>query len=158
MSIIGYKKLFFGHLYDDDGGWLGYKEAIAILEIPKYNNLNNMNRSDIIDPFCAKYRCERAYVLKIFDIKTGKQVKEAASFWNTSFIYREGEWVETYFNPDIDETCESGIHYYLNIECAKYFNWTFRHMIFNDKEKRWHDNGQLACCFTYKNGKLNGLF
>ena len=167
MSIIGYKKVSSS----------GFDDVIAILDIPKpivyddlanesntdsrrvkINNPNNMNRSNIMDPFCAQYRCQQAYVLKIFVMKTGRRLKEARSLFNPNFIYREGEWVETIFDPDINQICSNGIHYFLNIECAKYYqSWFFPNVILNDKHKRWHGNGQIACQYIYKNGKLDSV-
>ena len=150
MSIIGYKKV----CYYKNNILAGH--AIAILEIPKANNRNTMSRTNIKDPFCAKYRCERAYVLKMFDIETGERVEKASSCFRRAFIYRIGEWVESGFDSNIENVCGPGIHYFISIECAKYFN-IWHTIIINNKEKCWYDNGLLSQNNMYLNGVKDGL-
>ncbi len=125
-----------------------YKAAVAedtrvliTLEIPD-DAITNMNRKDIVNKQTAKHRTNKAFVRQIID-KNGKVYKCAQSINIKKIIYKVGEMVnETTFNMNIDEVCTSGIHFFLDKECAERYDMYIGQMI-NGKLKSWYDNGQL---------------
>ena len=64
--MIGYKAAFYKNDYNEK------KVAIVILDIPTFNNPNTIIRQDIVNREFAKHRCQKAFVLKIMDLKTKK--------------------------------------------------------------------------------------
>ena len=67
----------------------------------------------------AKCRCNKAKVLDIRDIKTGKKVKEIRSNYDSNFIYKVGEIVHVdNFDNNRWNECATGIHFFINKENA----------------------------------------
>ena len=66
-----------------------------------------------------KCRCNKARVLEITDIETGKSVDSAYSDYDNDFIYKVGEvvYVDNFDNDRWNE-CSNGIHFFLNKENA----------------------------------------
>ena len=98
----------------EKGSFVGYKKAggciveLLILEDSKRSSATT-----------AKCRCDKAMVLDIEEIYTGKKVKKVISNYNFNFIYEVGEIVTV---DDFDENrwneCSTGIHFFMNKENA----------------------------------------
>lgn len=98
----------------EKGSFIGYKKAsgclieLLILEDAKRSSAST-----------AKCRCDKAKVLEIRDIKTGKKVNKVNSDYNVNFIYEVGEiiHVDDFDNNRWNE-CSTGIHFFVNKENA----------------------------------------
>ena len=97
-----------------EGSFIGYKKAnrhIIKLLIPE-----DAKRSSATTMKC---RCDKAKVLEITDIDTGKKVKRVSSNYDFDFIYEVGKVVSV---EDFDENrwneCSTGIHFFMNRENA----------------------------------------
>ncbi|MFR2570134.1 MAG: pentapeptide repeat-containing protein [Clostridia bacterium] len=98
----------------EKGSFIGYKKAkgclieLLILEDAKRSSATT-----------AKCRCNKAKVLDIRDIKTGKKVKEIRSNYDSNFIYKVGEIVHVdNFDNNRWNECATGIHFFINKENA----------------------------------------
>lgn len=98
----------------EEGSFIGYKKANGC--IVKLLILEDAKRSSAST---AKCRCDKAKVLEIRDIKTGKKVNKVNSDYDSNFIYRVGEIasVDNFDNNRWNE-CTTGIHFFLNKEDA----------------------------------------
>ena len=98
----------------EEGSFIGYKKANRC--IVKLLILENSKRSSATT---AKCRCDRAKVLEIKEIETGKSVKKVSSNYDFDFIYEVGKVVTV---DDFDENrwneCSTGIHFFVNKENA----------------------------------------
>ena len=98
----------------EEGSFIGYKKANKCLI--KLLILEDAKRSSSTTSKC---RCDKAKVLEITDIKTGKKIEKISSNYDSSFVYRTGEIV--YVN-DFDENrwneCSAGIHFFINKQDA----------------------------------------
>ena len=97
------------------GAFIGYKGChggrIVQLEVPE-----DAKRSSA---FGRKCRCSRAKVLNIWTLD-GKEVENAVSVHDRSFVYRKGEFVEVLkFDEDRFNECSSGIHFFMTREEAE---------------------------------------
>jgi antitoxin component YwqK of YwqJK toxin-antitoxin module len=138
--ITGYKK--------------GANNTLIILDIPS-DSLYNMNRSDIVNKQFAKYRCSYAIVKEIIDLKSGEKMNETQSMNDKNFKYSVGQKVvPNTFDTNLENICSSGIHFFLDKECAE----LYEHFPTNGEYKNWYDNGQLLKHCFYKNGKLDGEY
>ena len=98
----------------ETGSFIGYKKAkgclieLLILEDSKRSSATS-----------AKCRCDKAKVLNIENIGTGKKVNKVNSNYDSNFIYRVGEIasVDNFDNNRWNE-CTTGIHFFLNKEDA----------------------------------------
>lgn len=97
-----------------EGSFIGYKKASKC--IVKLLILDDSKRSSATT---AKCRCDKAKVLDIENIETGKKVKEIRSSYDSNFIYKVGEIasVDNFDNNRWNE-CTAGIHFFLNKEDA----------------------------------------
>lgn len=167
---------------------LGYKAAkhdetrvLITLEIPS-DAKTNVDRKYVVDKQKAKHRMNKAKVLKIED-ETGKTYKTAMTgfYAENSLTYKVGEGIEEpMFNPDLDEVCTTGIHFFLDKNVAKQYRWKppsgwtgvlsnwyengqkhYELPIVNGKYdgvcQFWYANGQKKCEDTYVNGKMEGV-
>lgn len=98
----------------EKGSFIGYKKAgKCIIELLV---LEDSKRSSSTT---AKCRCDKAKVLDIEEIDTGKKVKKAISNYNSSFIYEVGEIVTVdNFDDERWNECSTGIHFFMNKENA----------------------------------------
>jgi uncharacterized protein YjbI with pentapeptide repeats len=98
----------------EKGGFIGYKKASGCLI--ELLILEDAKRSSATT---AKCRCDKAKVLEIRDIKTGKKVNKVNSDYNVNFIYEVGEiiHVDDFDNNRWNE-CSTGIHFFVNKENA----------------------------------------
>ena len=53
----------------------GANDTIIVLEIPA-DAKTNEDRTGIVDPLYAKYRCDKAYVKRIYNQKTREELQE----------------------------------------------------------------------------------
>lgn len=145
---------------------LGYKvgkseheKVIVTLEIPE-DAITNMNRKDIVDASKAKHRTNKAKVLSIED-KDGNSYKEAKSYnyKDRLLVYEVGKtvYVED-FDTNIKELCSTGIHYFLDKELAKMFDykWFITNTVLNGPYNTYDDNGRLWRYAEYKDRVLHG--
>lgn len=98
----------------EEGSFIGYKKAkdciikLLIMEDSKRSSATTL-----------KCRCDKAKVLDIEEIGTGRKIKSVYSDYDDDFIYRVGEIVKV---DDFDENrwneCASGIHFFMNKQNA----------------------------------------
>jgi len=154
------------------------RKSIVTLELLDDSKTNEKRL--VVDKNYAKFRCDKAKVVNIVNVKTGEKMVEDVSIHNSSFEYTLGEIVmPDYFNTDINKVCARGIHYFKTKEAAlswfykqdngfpdgkwtgfhdngrKYYEGTFKNAKKDGKWIRWHDNGQKGSEGTYKDGKVN---
>lgn len=98
----------------EEGSFIGYKKANGC--IVKLLILEDAKRSSATTSKC---RCNKAKVLDIENIETGKKVNEINSNYDINFIYRVGEIVHVdNFDNNRWNECTAGIHFFLNKEDA----------------------------------------
>ncbi len=140
---------------------LAYKAAknsdtrvLITLEIPE-DAITNINHSNIVVKETAKYRANKAKVLKIEDAD-GKQYNSATSFWDTSFLYKTGDTIVCKdFDMNLEKFCSTGIHFFLESRCAELYDLP---RIQNGIFEEWYETGQLYIKCIYKGGLKNGLY
>ena len=97
-----------------EGSFIGYKKASKC--IVKLLILEDAKRSSATTIKC---RCDKAKVLDIENIETGKKVKEIRSSYDSNFIYKVGEIVHVdNFDNNRWNECTTGIHFFINKEDA----------------------------------------
>ena len=98
----------------EEGSFIGYKKANGC--IVKLLILEDAKRSSATTSKC---RCNKAKVLDIENIETGKKVNEINSNYDINFIYKVGEIasVDNFDNNRWNE-CSTGIHFFVNKENA----------------------------------------
>ena len=111
---INYRTLGYHLACPEEGSFIGYKKAnkhlikLLILEDSKRSSATTL-----------KCRCDKAKVLSITNIKTGKEISEIASDYDKNFIYKVGKIVEVKdFDEDRWNECSIGIHFFINKESA----------------------------------------
>jgi len=142
---------------------IGYKVAkhgdvrvVVTLEIP-CDALTNMNRSSIAVKETAKYRANKAKVLKIEDDE-GNCYPSATSFGydKKSLCYKIGEIIEEpTYNTEPEEVSAEGIHYFLNRRVAELYGLD---KIANGLFEQWCNNGKKLLEYSYIDGKVHGLY
>lgn len=142
---------------------IGYKVAknndtrvIMTLEIPD-DAITNINRKDIVDASTAKYRTNKAKVLKIED-KDGKEYTSANSFiYNKKPLeYKLNETIVIDdYDINLEEVRSSGIHFFITKRVAELY---YLNKIENCLFQSWYDNGQKEEESNFVNGELHGLY
>ena len=98
----------------EEGSFIGYKKAGKY--IVKLLIMEDSKRSSATTLKC---RCDKAKVLDIEEIDTGRKIESVSSDYNINFIYKVGEIVKV---DDFDENrwneCSSGIHFFVNKQNA----------------------------------------
>ncbi len=98
----------------EEGSFVAFKKANKC--IVKLLILEDSKRSSATTSKC---RCDKAKVLEITEIGTGKRVKRVSSNYDFDFIYEVGKVVTV---DDFDENrwneCSTGIHFFMNKENA----------------------------------------
>ena len=135
------------------------RRVLVTLEISNddINFKSNLHRKDIVDSTKAKYRCNKAKVLKIEDTE-GKEYPEATThcYQDKQLKYVVGEEVEEKnYNTDIEVVCGEGIHFFLDKELALLYNLNG---VKDGLYQKWWDNGQKLKECTYRDGKLEGIY
>ena len=98
----------------ETGSFIGYKKAGGC--IVKLLILEDSKRSSATT---AKCRCDKAKVLDIENIETGKKVNKVNSNHDSNFIYKLGEIVSVNnFDNNRWNECSTGIHFFINKENA----------------------------------------
>ncbi len=120
------------------------------------DSITNESRESVVDPLRAKFRTNKALVISMVNPFTKELITEDTSLYNSSFIYRIGEIVQTTFDDDINEVCAPGIHYFKTEETAR--SWYIQRKNENPDGawRTWYENGQLESERTCKNRKLDG--
>ena len=98
----------------EKGSFIGYKKANGCLI--ELLILEDSKRSSATTTKC---RCDKAKVLEIRHIETGKKVNSVCSNFDNTFIYKVGEIVSVdNFDDDRWNECSAGIHFFVNRERA----------------------------------------
>jgi len=142
------------------------RNSIVTLELLA-DSKTNEKRDGIVDKNYAKFRCDKAKVIDIINVKTGEKMKTDISIRDERFEYSLEKFVETDFYTDLNEVCAGGIHYFKTKEAA--VSWFYRissgdiglrEIIVmgwpDGKWSAWYENGQKKSEKTYKHGKLHG--
>ena len=105
VRTIGY-----GLACPEEGSFIGYKKASEY--IIKLLILDDSKRSSATSLKC---RCDKAKVLDIENICTGKKVDYVCSDYDKNFIYKVGETVHIdNFDDNRWKECTNGIHFFIN--------------------------------------------
>jgi antitoxin component YwqK of YwqJK toxin-antitoxin module len=131
------------------------RRVLVTLEISD-DAKTNLHRKDIVDATKAKYRCNKAKVLKIED-NEGREYPEATThcYQDKKLKYAVGEVEEKNYNTDIEVVCGEGIHFFLDKEVALLYGLdTLKDGLYTS----WYDNGQKWVECHYRDGKLDGLY
>jgi antitoxin component YwqK of YwqJK toxin-antitoxin module len=136
-----------------------YKSAsnyIIELDINLDTTLTNLNR-EVIDENYAKYRCNKAIVVKIYNkFDEKEEIDRIRSDHDDRFEYIKGKDVyEPKYNLIMDEVCTTGIHFYITKEAAFYYNLS---SINDGIFKKWFADGKPLKKCSYKDDKLEGLY
>ena len=98
----------------EEGSFIAFKKANGC--IVKLLILEDSKRSSATT---CKCRCDKAKVLEIKEIETGKRVKRVSSNYDPNFIYEVGEIVSVdNFDDNRWNECGTGIHFFMNKENA----------------------------------------
>lgn len=116
--------------------------ALITLCVDKNAQHNMMRVKYNRDMMMAKHRCERCYVTKIVNLRTGAPCLEAESFnapeGKAKVTYRPGESVRAEsYDPDENKICSDGIHFFLSMDRAI----TYKTPFYNHLFRVWFDNG-----------------
>ena len=116
----------------------------------------NEKRNGVVDDNYAKFRCNRAIVINITNVKTGEKMEEDVSIYDDNFVYSARKIVKTNYDLNLNEVCSEGIHYFKTEEAA--LSWFNRQTyIFPDGNlTAWYENGQKESEGPCKNGKKHG--
>jgi hypothetical protein len=128
---------------------------IVTLKIDPSND-NNLNRP-VYDKRYAKYRCRKAFVVKIEnkDIENQFLPSIESDLGLPPIIYKVGQWVETDYDEDITKVCSSGIHFYTTREAAWYHNkMAYLTSDYSGCIRHWYDDGRLLKISEYQVGYL----
>jgi antitoxin component YwqK of YwqJK toxin-antitoxin module len=142
---------------------LGYKVAksfdkrvVITLEIPE-DAITNVKRTNIVHAETAKYRTNKAKVIKIED-SDGKTYEEAVSFqyYNGTLTYNLKQGIRCPdFDMNLEKVCSNGIHFFLTKSLAETYGLK---TIENGVLTAWHDNGTKYEETPFVNGKINGTY
>lgn len=143
----------------------------------------NEARLNIYDPACAMFRASVLNVVAIIDIHSldctvNKAINELKCYktdkkWSTA--YEVGSIVEPdSYDPNINNICTSGIHYFKTPEPAYYYVKYIPTLIDNRKGyyvdpdsmwnhytgpwKNWYSSGQLHYVRSFVDGKVTGTY
>jgi antitoxin component YwqK of YwqJK toxin-antitoxin module len=118
----------------------------------------NESRKGVLNPYYAKFRCDKARVVDIVNFNNGITLDKDTSFYSCYFVYRKGEIVSTYYDLNLDNVCSCGIHYFKTRDAAISF-W------YRQKERHpmdgvyidYYESGQKHQEIMYKQGLRDGL-
>lgn len=129
------------------------KDWIVILQKCS-NTKTNENRQDIYDYWHAPFRGSHFFVADIIHKDNLKRVGsiENSYFNGNRLTYTKGKIVYAdMFDPNLNTISSNGIHYFLSIDSAYYFEMDTRKQ-YNGLFLDWFHNGQLRCARRYNNG------
>jgi antitoxin component YwqK of YwqJK toxin-antitoxin module len=144
-TMIGYK-----------AAKVGQTRVLITLDIPE-DAITNVARTSVVVKETAKYRTNKAKVLKIED-EDGKEYNEAVTgfYKEKSLTYRLNELVEvSNYDMNLEEVCSTGIHFFLTKRVAELYS---SGAIETGFYQSWHENGEKFEECTYVNGKLEGSY
>src|SRR5947209_5306028 len=137
---------------------IGYKSAgNAIIKLGI--NLDKDTKTNVHRPNCnnedyAMFRTNKAFVIDIYDKDDyNKKYDMVRSDYRYTFKYITNQWVydNKYDTTNDTVTCTTGIHFFLTVEPAFFWNKTIK----NGMYKQWYPNGQAESIFNYRNGELH---
>jgi antitoxin component YwqK of YwqJK toxin-antitoxin module len=133
---------------------------IVILQKPLENFQCNEMRKNIKDKNYAKFRCNGAKVIDILHSETLEHKKKISHFRNgatnteIATVYEVDKLVTPdYFDKNIEDICTHGIHYFLSLEAAFYYDCQNP---INGQFLRFYDNGQKWVEMNYVDGYVEG--
>ena len=132
------------------------KNSIVTLELLN-DTKTNEKRKDVFDSRYAKFRCNRAKVINITNVKSGKNIEKDHSIYSPWCHYQVGEIVKTNFDTDLNKICSEGIHYFKTEEAA--LSWFYKRCMKNLPDGNltsWYENGRKDSEGSCKNGKAHG--
>ena len=136
------------------------QKSIVTLELLK-DSVTNESRPDVVDSNHAKFRTNKVKVVQIKNVKTCESMKSDNSFHDKNFKYSVGKIItEPTFEPDLNQVCGGGIHYFKTRETAlSWYHSYYNHYTRPDGlDEWWYENGQLNRRCNYKDGERNGHY
>lgn len=133
--------------------------VIIILKKPLINFQCNEMRQNVIDKNFAKFRCNGLITVDCIHIKSLLHIK---SFHHRFYlkdrtietIYEVGKMaIPDSYCEDIDLVCTSGIHYFLTLDAAFYYD----NFIRDGKSFLFYDNGLKKAEWDGKDGNTHGI-
>ena len=120
----------------------------------------NEKRNKVSDSNYAKFRCNKAKVIAITDVETGKNIDTDKSVYNSDFKYIIGKIVkDNKFDKNVNKVCSEGIHYFKAKKAAlSWFYINVKGYWPEGEFSSWHTNGNKKCNGFIKNRKKNGKF
>ncbi len=88
------------------------------------DTITNENRKDVVNKLTAKFRANKLKVTDIFNKFDNTKINEITnSCFTKQLTYKIGEIVVAdNFDPNIDNVCSSGIHYFNSIDPCMFFD------------------------------------
>jgi len=130
-------------------GFRGYKrcgDSIVTLGISD-NARTNIYRDSCKNKLTAKHRCDKAFVLDIWNTKFGCHENSVSSDTISTFKYTIGTFVEEpKFSNDLEMVCDQGIHFFLREDLAE----TYIEDVFSQEGNNvafWKEDGSIICIF-----------
>lgn len=155
------------------------KRILITLEIPS-DALTNIGRASVVVKESAKYRANKAKVLRIEDAEGNLYETAESAFFTPKLVYNVGEVLEEKgYNYNTRSVCSRGIHFFLEKQVAEQYmlkeipegvltSWydtgqkhteqEFKGGKRNGRFTRWYENGAVYMEGNYTNGKEEGLF
>ena len=132
------------------------KKSIVTLQLLP-DSITNESRRFVVDPDHAKFRTNKAKVIKLVNPSTNESLDQDVSIHDSNFIYTVGTIVSTHFDPNLDKVCRKGIHYYKTYEAALswYYGMTGNNYT-TGTYRGWYESGQKQYESNYKDGKKDG--
>lgn len=132
MNNIRYKKCILSSKIEDN---IKDKIVIVVLQLLD-DSKNNEMRNGIIDSNLAKFRCNKARVIDIYDYNTEHKYNQAISMYKyKKIIYTRDNIVECDdYDENINKIYAPGIHYFKTVIGA---------LLFIHNEHYVHNNGKL---------------
>ena len=132
------------------------RHSIATLQLLP-DSVTNELRGGVINPDYANFRTSKAQVISMIHPFTKEEITEDSSY-DSSFIYKIGEIVQTTFDNNINKVYASGIHYFKTEETAINCYVRQGNKPPDGTWRGWYASGQMEYEGTYKNGKLDGIW
>ncbi len=113
------------------------------------------DRSDAVNPNFARFRTNKAKVVKIYDKVTNEEINEVQS---DKLVYQKKCVIkDDYKSVEVDPTCKSGIHYYETEDAAHYHNLLKSIPDYTGLVMYHTENGLKLMETEYKNGARSGI-
>jgi len=134
---------------------VGQNSIITLQLFP--DSKTNEGRTDVYDPENARFRCDKAAVVRIENVATGEEMQTDVSIRDGSFTYTVDTTVSAAFDEDIEKVFASGIHYYKSIGAARNFRDIIAKIPIPDGlYTNWYENGRVSDMYMYKGGQKHG--